>query len=323
MINLKSIDDEDPLPAAETKGTESEYRFYFDGSKANLRTEPYNNCNIAVPPERADKNLAQRERFNDCTMKAIVKKIQDETKDDKRIRIFLIGHSSNEPVQAKSYLSNYELSEARAQNVKYEILQVFPDAEQWHNIEWSVLPASDELLPQVIRGTADRELFTNKELKDRFHRDDVSNLTSADIEGKFSAKEIADRLKPEEKRIVVVLIKPVSEHITTLQMTQIRENQNQYQYKPLKLMDYMYFSIYTITTTGYGDIVPTTAYAKFVTSLANICEVLFLVVFFNALISIKQDKNEDELMEVLRNLKSDKDHEDETRGKGNVTSFRQ
>jgi hypothetical protein len=65
----------------------------------------------------------------------------------------------------------------------------------------------------------------------------------------------------------------------------IRDN---YRYIPLSLMDYMYFTIYTITTTGYGDIVPTTTYAKFLCSLANILEVFFLVVFFNALLSAKR-----------------------------------
>jgi hypothetical protein len=65
----------------------------------------------------------------------------------------------------------------------------------------------------------------------------------------------------------------------------IRDN---YHYLPLSLMDYMYFTIYTITTTGYGDIVPTTTYAKFLCSLANILEVFFLVVFFNALLSAKR-----------------------------------
>jgi hypothetical protein len=63
------------------------------------------------------------------------------------------------------------------------------------------------------------------------------------------------------------------------------------QYIPLGLMDYMYFTIYTITTTGYGDIVPTTTYAKFLCSVANILEVFFLVVFFNSLLSLKR-KNE-------------------------------
>lgn len=63
---------------------------------------------------------------------------------------------------------------------------------------------------------------------------------------------------------------------------------------PLNLMDYMYFANYTITTTGYGDIVPTTAYAKFICSFANICEVFFLVVLFNALLSLKEDHKEKE-----------------------------
>jgi hypothetical protein len=58
---------------------------------------------------------------------------------------------------------------------------------------------------------------------------------------------------------------------------------------PLSLMDYVYFTAYTITTTGYGDIVPTTTYAKFLCTFANIIEVFFLVVFFNALLSVRRD----------------------------------
>lgn len=57
---------------------------------------------------------------------------------------------------------------------------------------------------------------------------------------------------------------------------------------PLGLMDYVYFTVYTITTTGYGDIVPTTTYAKFLCTFANIIEVFFLVVFFNALLSVRR-----------------------------------
>ena len=53
-------------------------------------------------------------------------------------------------------------------------------------------------------------------------------------------------------------------------------------------MDYMYFAIYTITTTGYGDIIPTTDGAKFLCSLANVLEVFFLVVFVNALVALRK-----------------------------------
>lgn len=56
---------------------------------------------------------------------------------------------------------------------------------------------------------------------------------------------------------------------------------------PPSLMDYIYFAMYTITTTGYGDIKPTTTYAKFLCTLANVSEMFFIVVFFNTLISIR------------------------------------
>jgi voltage-gated potassium channel Kch len=58
-------------------------------------------------------------------------------------------------------------------------------------------------------------------------------------------------------------------------------------YRRLALMDYMYFAIYTITTTGYGDIVPTTNYAKALTCFANICEMFFIIGLFNALVALK------------------------------------
>ena len=59
------------------------------------------------------------------------------------------------------------------------------------------------------------------------------------------------------------------------------------QFAPLGLMEYLYFSVYTITATGHGDIVPTTSYTRFLSTLATITEVIFLVVFFNALISLR------------------------------------
>jgi hypothetical protein len=61
-----------------------------------------------------------------------------------------------------------------------------------------------------------------------------------------------------------------------------------------KLLDYIYFTIYTITTSSYGDIIPVTAYTKFLTSIANIFELIFTIIFFNVLLaaSTKQRRNE-------------------------------
>lgn len=58
----------------------------------------------------------------------------------------------------------------------------------------------------------------------------------------------------------------------------------------LSLNDYFYFTIYTITTTAYGDIIPRTAFSRFLCSIANIYEIFFLVVFINALFSTGVEK---------------------------------
>jgi hypothetical protein len=95
---------------------------------------------------------------------------------------------------------------------------------------------------------------------------------------KFKDEEIQEALYVEDeakKRVVSAVVEPL---------------QDNHRFYSLTLMDYTYFTIYTITTTGYGDIVPTTTYAKFLCSSANILEVFFLVVFFNALLSVKREE---------------------------------
>lgn len=59
------------------------------------------------------------------------------------------------------------------------------------------------------------------------------------------------------------------------------------QIRLLNLLEHIYFSMYTITTTGYGDIKPSTPYAMFVCTIENLYEVFFMVVFFNVLLSPK------------------------------------
>jgi hypothetical protein len=49
----------------------------------------------------------------------------------------------------------------------------------------------------------------------------------------------------------------------------------------LDLLDYLYFTIYTITTTGYGDIIPLSPFARLLVSLANLFELFFIAIVFN------------------------------------------
>lgn len=208
-------------------------------------------------------------QFNRCSLERLKLRVEQETRNGSQARVVLIGQGDNQQIAERGkrpndtllhYKSNYELSEARVHTIRYKITEVLKnegDSASWHNLEWLTLPASDEELPDDVL----TKIF-----------DGQKKLESRKIE-----------LSNMNKRVVTASIVPVSGDIASLQMQQHKRMQ----FRELDLMDYMYFSIYTITTTGYGDIVPTTAYSKFVVSVANICEVLFLVVFFNALVSIR------------------------------------
>lgn len=56
--------------------------------------------------------------------------------------------------------------------------------------------------------------------------------------------------------------------------------------KELSLLDYMYFSVYTVTTTGYGDIVPIKPHSRFLATLCNMFEVFYFVILFNLLLAL-------------------------------------
>jgi hypothetical protein len=116
--------------------------------------------------------------------------------------------------------------------------------------------------------------------KTRQELDNKLNQSKAELQ---EAIDFVDHVeKNAGRRVVIATIVPIQSSGQSLSL-----NNNDRQFIPLSLLDYMYFTIYTVTTTGYGDIVPITTYAKFLCSIANILEVFFLVVFFNALLSVR------------------------------------
>ena len=261
-----------------------QFRFLFDSAEAHLRLPETDEerkkvtdvCTVVEPcsldggqagdggiraPDITTKGIFNIFAHNHCTLQALKERVKCETKKGTRVRIELIGRSDKDQPNGRApyYPSNYELSEARAENVKFKIFEELKetDSSEWHNIEWLSLPSSDEPLGDSKNpvGLVEYMSFDDKKL----------------AEGQYN-------------RVVIASVLPLPLHITTQEVNRFNKEQS----KPLMLMDYMYFSIYTITTTGYGDIIPTTAYAKFLSSLANICEVLLLVVFFNALVSLRR-----------------------------------
>jgi hypothetical protein len=319
MLNLPSGDDartpSAPVNATSASATtNAKYYFYFDSIQAHLdrgkyeteirerlandeegnstkepesknpeRLEINAKCEVSetdVSPLKRSIWISRDPKLNNfCSLEQLKRRIESETSQGKRTRIVLIGRADDRPIANDSrtrllidsppYKSNYELSEARAENVRYEIVQALKkesDSGAWHNLEWLTLPSSNEITESD---------------------DELGRILNSQPGLPANLKE---QIKEKNKRVVEATIVSFSNDITSLQMKEMGRRQ----FRELNLMDYMYFSIYTITTTGYGDIIPTTGYAKFLISIANICEVLFLVVFFNALVSIKSSNKEDQ-----------------------------
>lgn len=293
---------------------QEEFCFYFDEIKAHISRET-GDCD--KPHLRGEPGEFKPSAFNDCNIKIIANRLKELTDSGIKAKVTLLGHTDNEPIKTSNpgstpYLSNYELSEARAQNVKYEILQQMHNNKAFNigSIEWAIFPASAEPLRQINHGVIDGDKITAQDLKNKGINGDPNDpKIMSQIETFFSPEELDLKVPKHEKRVVIATIEVIPQVPVYIQPVQIRdlndkqgetlsqletlaERQSEHiaqsQAKPMRLMDYIYFSVYTITTTGYGDIIPTTAYAKFVTSLANIFEVIFLVVFFNALLSLKE-----------------------------------
>lgn len=172
-------------------------------------------------------------------------------------RITLVGHANDRAPNGVSYYSNYELSWARASNVR-GLLETLVEAAPQENgtIQWSQRASSDE-----AKGFVDG---ANQEFNP-CHAPQLSKPGAA----LTASSEIPD-LVAAGLSVEIVL--------------------EQQKRRSTTLLDYIYFLAYTITTTGYGDMIPTSPESKLITTLANFIELCFLVVFFNVLVSHSGDK---------------------------------
>jgi len=229
---------------------QSSYRFYFNSKQARFETsKPERPC----PPslETEDKNFSKPGEHNYCQLSILCKYVKEMTTEGRRVRVILMGHCDKEQY-------------ANSKDPK------LPDYKS--NYELSEA-RSLNVKSQVLAGLQDTKEWHSVEW---FSLPTSSESLSINP---WLGKLTLDPSLEVENRVVIALVESISDHLT----------QHQWQLAKVRnatLMDHIYFSIYTITTTGYGDIIPTTAYAKFLCSLANILEVFFLVVFVNALLSL-------------------------------------
>jgi|GEM_PF-3995856 len=283
----------------------------------------------------------------DRLVEAIVS--EDSARHGQGLLIQVRGSASDPPVKnadeaGSSYPNNYALSEARAQAVKYALLEKLARRGRLHGgLQWVILPLSNEtpslpLLPDEIPSTEsgpgageDPVAAAGREIADsqmsgadkatlNGHLDAVRNLRGVKTLDDEQVADLVNRLRlyqklladgggggsKEEreaqkvkrrhaaadlqeavadlthehvdrdarKRAAVVSVRPVQQSLGHL-------------FAPLSLMDYVYYTI-----TGYGNIAPTTTYAKFLGTSASILHVFFFVVFFNGLLSMKKGREQ-------------------------------
>lgn len=257
MANLPNYDKDQPRLSAQDDDESRCANFEFDEASADLdrfgEGEDFDNEVLEkheIQLKGKDKEKAERSSINKRQMGLAVARIIKLTGNGQQAHVRLLGHASSEPPRSGPYENNYELSMARVIRVEMELKAEVRrmNGGQWANVEWDPIPLSSAEFPH-----------------ERDFMEDVCRPKTAD------------------EKIVNVYITSVADHPFHHWWKRFKSDD----YTRLTLLDHMYFSMYTITTTGYGDIVPTTNYAKLLTCLANICEVFFIVGFFNSLMALK------------------------------------
>lgn len=233
---------------------------------------------IKVPAVIAgtDQNIIEtRKALNAANIDKIAEYINKNNGDASKIpQILIIGKADPKPIGKGSlYSSNRELSKARIENAQYELTERLSEKHYPFllDIIWLDKPVSFNNNITIFNKN-DEPRDMNCEPIGPKEKDPYSNQRVVEIKVEFRS-DLALKGKSDSKP------------------------------DPLKTLDYMYFSLYTITTTGYGDIKPVTPLAKFICSLENIIEVFFLVIFVNVLISFKDSRIKPIVEEELKSIK--------------------
>jgi hypothetical protein len=230
-------------------------RFIFGSADidpaAILAVEGGDTAMLTTGTKRTEIILARKD--NHEKLEEIVNQIDGLLNENYRVRVVLIGHANEIPIKVKSQEQRPFLSNYELAEARAKNIQL----EIQHKLSTKGTHKWYEIDWVYLSKSNEPEPTTAKDIEEH-------------------GREKPEYTKPKLTRSVDVSIEPAFPKLDIP--------------KSLKLIDYIYFANYTITTTGYGDIIPTTDYAKFLCSVTNICEVFFLVVFFNALLSLKGDK---------------------------------
>ncbi|MEO8382837.1 MAG: ion channel [Acidobacteriota bacterium] len=209
-------------------------------------------------------------------------KPSDDKKQRRSLLIEIRGHANEINVKDQprlSYASNFEISQQRAEQAMILLNRVFFDSEltdlQQPPIRW------------LYYGVTDKSEFFERhepQPKDETDVDDdwPEEVRMSDREPRRPNSE-SDRLK---KLSVEIRVQRFPDSFSDRRLRDSVAPERE-----LNLIDYLYFATYTITTTGYGDIIPTSTFAKVVVTLANLLELLYIAVIFQIVASARERRH--------------------------------
>ena len=234
--------------------------------------------------------------LNKASIDSFLKKVSNH-KEDVILSIYFYGHTNKDKVSGEVFASNYELSLARAESVMLLIKDLISHTSN---------PPIVSLRSFGKSSTGEFASETLKKYYTSVSKDDLSreealqqNRTLNNLIGKMETidplrsvevvVEMENSANAEIIRLTRIVERGMRENTITLKTIEKKQNltsqETQLNGDQLTLMDYLYFTVYTITTTGYGDIIPLSSRAKVIASIANFFELFFIVVFFNSLLN--------------------------------------
>ncbi|MET0621850.1 MAG: hypothetical protein ABW250_02615 [Pyrinomonadaceae bacterium] len=262
------------LPFYENSGQRDDYHsdadditpfnLYFEqGTASLLRFDGNNPYDVAgmrdIPLSAEAIKKLELHSDNYTAMKLATERIIKLSRGGHLVHVMVIGHASDVPHGDSSpYRSNYELSEARAQMVKNEITK---DIFLKHQNKWCNIQWS--ILPVSSDKLPDTRM------------DDLARISSL-----------------KDSKAAQIIVGPSSDDPSYHLIQRSSDGAPE----PFTLMDYMYFSISTFTG-GDSGVSPTSNYAKFLKCFANICQMFFIVGFFNALLALREERKQITLIE--------------------------
>jgi hypothetical protein len=257
-----------------TAGEDLCYNLYFFDSETNLQRVDLNVDEQIqqgiILKGSAQEDRARRQKLNYDALDKMIKLLHRLSARVQIIQLSLIGHADDKlPAKDSKYPSNYFLSDARAKSVQDEIIQEFYSQSN-HLFTCQLLWSARGISNEPLPYTTD-------------HKEEICNIDIVD------------------DKMVRVKIKPLIGN-ASFQISPTSE-------QPFKRLSLFESICFALTPGGSSEVILTTEEAKFLASLVAICQMFFLVGFFNALLSLKDDPNKElkkdisEIKEKLRELK--------------------